>query len=414
LSIHTPAVVVEARSRDLYCLIHLVWRPAVDFRFTPEQERLREEVRAFLELELRADDGALARIDGHVDPEQYRWFAGLLAGRGWLAPHWPEEWGGRGLGIIEYTLMREEMLLRGAPLGYGGDVNYIGPTIIHHGTDEQQRRFLPPIARGESSWAQGFTEPEAGSDPAAARTTAVLDGDDYVVNGVKMWTSGADVADYALTVVRTDPEAPKHKGLSLLAVDLKAPGIRVQMSPDMRGRMIVPRVFFENCRVPRENLVGEENRGWYLAVTTLDYERTGITYWAQRRRLFDLVVREWVHGRRAGGAVAAHRLAERRIELEVGRWMAYYIASLQAAGRVPNHEASAAFLFLMTSGQRLLQTAVDVLGPHGHLLQGSRAAVFDGGVPDSLMYGTITTVYGGSAEIQRNVIATRGLGLPRS
>jgi alkylation response protein AidB-like acyl-CoA dehydrogenase len=293
-----------------------------------------------------------------------------------------------------------------------------------HGTDEQKRRFLPPIARGEHYWCQGFSEPNAGSDLASVQTRAVRDGDDYVINGAKTWTSGAKYADWIHLLARTDPEAPKHKGLSYFLIDMRSLGITHRPIEEMTGRAGFYDTFFENVRVPAGNRLGEENRGWYVATTTLGFERSGIQRIGAVRRWFDELVREIGDRRSAIGRPGRPRspmsdsrwpakLAEHRIELEVGRWLAYRVAWMQDRGETPNHEASQSKTFATEIAQRFANTAVNALGLGGGLTQFSRGAPVEG--RHNFMYQLTVhwTISAGTSDIQRNIIAQRGLGLPR-
>ena len=220
-------------------------------------------------VDLRSDDPARAA--------GARLWAAALAERGWIAPRWPAEYGGAGLSAMEEFILQEEMMRARVPTVNGIGAFLLGPTLLEHGTDEQRARHLPAIARGEVTWAQGFSEPEAGSDLASLRTRAVLDGDDYVVNGQKVWTSLGQYADWLFVLVRTDPDAdPRHRGITFLLVDAGSPGLTIRPITDIRGTAPFCEIFFEDVRVPVANRVGEENRGWYVAMTALSFERAGI------------------------------------------------------------------------------------------------------------------------------------------
>ncbi|HEY5625902.1 MAG TPA: acyl-CoA dehydrogenase family protein, partial [Dehalococcoidia bacterium] len=226
----------------------------MDFRFTPEEEAFRQEIRDWLKTNL--PDNVPDRLGR--DPENmnvYKEFAQRLATKGWVAPHWPEQYGGCGLSVVEQLVFNEEMAEGNAPMGYSMiGTGWVGPTIIVYGSDEQKQRFLPPITAGEVMWCQGFSEPNAGSDLASIKTSAVKDGDDYVINGQKIWTSGAHYADWMILIARTDPEAPKHKGISYFLVDMKTPGLTMSPLVDMMDNHSFNEVFFDNMRIPRENL----------------------------------------------------------------------------------------------------------------------------------------------------------------
>jgi alkylation response protein AidB-like acyl-CoA dehydrogenase len=287
-----------------------------------------------------------------------------------------------------------------------------------HGTEEQRRRFLPPIARCEEFWCQGFSEPGAGSDLAGLMTRAVRDGDEYVVNGQKIWTSEGHRADYMILLARTDQEAPKHRGITFFLVDMKTPGITIRPLVNLMGSHHFNEVFFEDVRVPATNIVGEENRGWYVATTTLDFERSGISRTMLGLRMYEDVV-EFVRARRAAGegwaarAEVWHKLAEIQIEFAIARLLAYRVAWLQASGKVPNYEASMAKMYATEMNQRFCDTATNLLGLGGQLEPESDAVPLQGRIERAYMAALSYKIAGGTSEIQRNVIATRGLGLPR-
>jgi alkylation response protein AidB-like acyl-CoA dehydrogenase len=261
------------------------------FAFTAAHERFRAEVRAFLARTLTPEFWARheAMGGGSSSPE----FSRAAAAEGWLAVAWPEEYGGRGLSYVEQMVYMEEMTLAGAPIEHHRRaVQQVGPSIILFGTEDQKLHFLPRIASGELSFAMGLSEPEAGSDLASVTTSAVRSGDDWIVNGRKRFTSGAHYSDYLWSVTRTDADAPKHRGISILVVPLKAPGVRVVPLIDMQGRHHFNEVFLDDARVPAENLIGEENRGWYVNAATMDFERSGIARFAFLRRTLDRALAE--------------------------------------------------------------------------------------------------------------------------
>ena len=388
----------------------------MEFRFGEQEERLRQEVRAFLQEHLRPTDEI--RWLGY-SPEVFeaaRAFHKKLAARGWLAPAWPKEYGGLGASIYEQMVFNEELGYANAPdTGIRTfSVGMLGPTLILHGTDEQKREHLPPITAGDVIWCQGYSEPGAGSDLAALQTRAVRDGDDYVITGHKIWISNAHRADWMFLLARTDPQAPKHQGISFFLLDLRhSPGVTIRPIYNLAGGHYFNEVFFEDVRVPRKNLVGEENRGWYVAMTLLDFERSNIgATAAQRRTLEELAA----YLRAARPAVRArHRLglAELVIANNVARHLGYRIGYLQASGGHPNYEASVVKVFGTELDQRVYQFALGVLGLGGQLLPGDPRAPIRGKMPVGHLAAVAPPIYGGTNEIQRNIIATRGLGLPR-
>ncbi len=389
----------------------------MDFQFTEAEEAFRRQVREFLAQELPPT--WQVRNDREGESNEYfafsQAFSKKLGERGWLTMAWPEMYGGRGASPLAQLVYNEEMAYAGAPLGFGFGVNLVGPTLMVWGSEEQKQRHLAPIARSEAFWCQGFSEPGAGSDLASLQTRALRDADDYVINGQKIWTSEGHHGDWMILLARTDPSAPKHRGISYLLVDMRTAGISVQPLTNLMNTHAFNQVFFDNVRVPRANLVGGENRGWYVAATTLDFERSGINRVTSTRRQFEELVRffrsESLPARHR--AVARVRLGELAIELQVARLLCYRVAWLQSAGRVPNYEASMAKLFGSEVIYRFAGTALGLLGPAGQLEPGSRGAALQGRIERTYLASVSYTIAGGTSEIQRNVIATRGLGLPR-
>lgn len=400
----------------------------MDWRDSEDQARFRAEVRQVIGSRLPQlyKDAAAAGGPGErtwefdrKSPLEHRrkaaaeWHA-ALSERGWVAPQWPKEYGGGGLTSMEQFVLNQELAAAGAPHVGGSGVGLLGPTLIVHGTEEQRRQYLPPILNGETTWAQGYSEPGAGSDLASLQTRATRDGDEFVLNGQKIWTSGAHTADAIFALVRTDPEAPKHRGISFLLIDdIRAPGISVRPLVDMGGNHYFNEVFFEDVRVPARNLVGEMNRGWYVAMTLLDFERSNIGgAVGARRSLAQLIAQLRADPElapRLKDSVVRRELAQRYIETEVMYQFSLRIISMQNRGEIPNYEASMSKLFASELSQRLAATAVSALGMRGNLMEGSTASVskhYLGAVP--------ATIRGGTSEVQRNVIATRGLGLSRS
>ena len=395
----------------------------MEFRFSPEEEAFRQEVREFLRREWReeaAGGGAEGPLGygGGGGLEEIRRFQKKLAQRGWLTLAWPKEHGGMEASIMKQVIFNEEMAYHRAPQQLGVGPDRVGPTIILYGTEDQKREHLPRIANADVIWCQGFSEPGAGSDLASLQTTAVADGDYFVVNGQKIWTSLAHVADWMILLARTDPDAPKHRGISYFLVDMKTPGITVRPLVDMTGRHAFNQVFFDNVRVPRKNLVGELNRGWYVAAATLDFERSGINRVVAGIRLYDELVEYARETQRDGRPLMAipavrHRLAELKIEFEVGRLLAYRVAWIQSQGRIPNQEASMSKLFGSELQQRLARAGIEMLGLGGQLRSGSKWAPMAGRIADYYLAAVSTTIAAGTSEVMRNIIAVRGLGLPR-
>jgi alkylation response protein AidB-like acyl-CoA dehydrogenase len=400
----------------------------MDWRETEDQAAFRAEVRAVIEAKLpqrykdaaaRGGPGERAWEFDRKAPEADRreaavaWHAALNE-RGWVAPHWPSEYGGAGLSSVEQFVLNQELARAGAPSVGGSGVSMLGPTLIVHGSEEQRIRYLPPILAGEVTWAQGYSEPGAGSDLAALQTRAVRDGDDFIVSGQKIWTSGAHTADAIFALVRTDPTAPKHRGISFLLIeDIHAPGITVRPLVDLAGNHYFNEVFFEDVRVPAANLVGELNRGWYVGMTLLDFERSNIGSAEGARRQ----LRKLIETMRSTPELRARlqkpdlrrELADRYIETEVLYQLSYRIMSLQRRGQLPNDEASMSKLYGSELTQRIAATAMRLLGTGANIIEGTASTPF----PRHYLGAVPATVRGGTSEVQRNVIATRGLGLPR-
>jgi 3-oxocholest-4-en-26-oyl-CoA dehydrogenase alpha subunit len=387
----------------------------MDFKFTAEHDALRQEVRAFAKAALADFHGASRPTSQDDWPGQIT-FLKRLAAKGWVAPAWPTAYGGLGWKHINQMVFSEELSYAGAPdAGRVFSVGMIGPTLIVHGSEEQKKLHLPRITSGDAIWCQGYSEPGAGSDLAGLQTRAIRDGDDYVVNGQKIWTTGAHHADWCFLVVRTDPDLPKHKGISFLLVDMKTPGITVQPIVNMAGHHEFNQVYFEDVRVPVSNRVGEENNGWYVAMTLLDFERSNVASIAANQRVLD-ELSAFLRDQRPGGAYGAvfrHRLADLYVSNDVGRLLSYRTAWMQEAGKVVNTEASVIKVFATELAQRISNFGVNVQGPQGALLPGSAGSRLGGMLADDHMENVSPTIYSGSSEVQRNIIATRGLGLPR-
>jgi alkylation response protein AidB-like acyl-CoA dehydrogenase len=383
----------------------------MDFQFSPEEEVFRAEIRAFLAQELPE-----RRPEG-VDAWRFaRGFVKKLSERGWHTLGWPTEWGGQGASHMKQLVFNEEMAYGEAPSNDLG-VDRIGPTIMLYGTKEQKERFLPPIVRAETVWCQGFSEPGAGSDLASLQTRAVEDGDSFIVNGSKIWTSLAHFAEWMILLARTDPQAPKHRGISYFLLDMKTPGVFIRPLADMAGRHTFNEVFFEDVRVPRDCLIGEQNRGWYVATTTLDFERSGIQRVIGGLRTYEQLVQFAAEHVRQHGPLPApirHRLAELKIGYEVGRMLSYRVAWLQSQGRVPNYEASVSKMYGSELAQRTALTGMQLLGLAGQLAPGSPWAPLRGRIEAMYLTAAALTIAAGTSEINRGIIATRGLGLPRS
>ena len=392
----------------------------MDLRFTKEEEKFRQEVIAFIEREvppeMRVDYDAL-----DFTQEQFE-FAGLLdrklVERGWLCMHWPEEYGGQGASVTKQVLFNEEMAFRGVPSRGHMGINIVGPAIMLYGSHEQKKKFLPAITQAEYEWCQGFSEPNSGSDLASLKTTAKEEGDGYIVNGQKIWSSRAHHAGYCWLLARTDAEAPKHKGLSTFAVDMKTPGVTIRPIVTILGSTHFCELFFDKVRIPKEALVGEKNRGWYQAMGTLSFERSGINrVGSVRRALCDLI--EYVKTHKRDGVVLSRdplvrrEIAELATEVEVARLLCYRVAWLQSKGQVPSYESSMARAFGHELSQKVARVGMKILGLESQFMPGDQQAAIEGNVGRSFLSTICNSIRSGTSEIQRNIIAQRGLGLPR-
>ena len=387
----------------------------MNFEFSDDEISFRKELQSWLKEELK-DRPQDTDSDGE-------WAFGLkmrkkLADKGWLTMAWPEEYGGQGVSHMMQVVFAEEMSYHRAP---GRDVfgtRMMAPTLMIHGTEEQKKEFLPPVSKGEVQWCQGYSEPESGSDLASLQTRAVEDGDDFIINGTKIWTSSAHRADHIMVLTRTDPDAPKHRGISFLLCDMNTPGLTVNPIINMAGDHGFNMVTFDNVRVPKKNLVGEQNRGWYVGATLLDFERSGVDYSAGGRRVLEELTDYAKNSSQNGSLISdnpimRNRLANLAIEVEVSRLISYNIAWMQGEGLVPNKESSMGKVVGTELQQHLSETGMQMLGLHGQLEPGSKYAPLDGRIEHMHLTNVSETIQAGTSEIQRNIIATRGLGLPR-
>ena len=407
----------------------------MDWADSGEQAAFRSEVQAFIQQRLPAFYRQRAEV---IDPAgEQDWqeditigsdaaqsaakeWAGALGERGWAAPHWPEEYGGAGLSSMEQFIFNSEMAYSGAPAVGGSGLRLLGPTVLVHGTEEQKKTLLPPTLRGDLMWAQGFSEPGAGSDLASLQTRAVRDGDEFVINGQKMWTSSAHKANWIFGLFRTDPDAPKHRGISFFVMSMDTPGISVRPIISMGFKHATNETFYEDVRVPADQMIGEENRGWYVGMTLLDYERSGIGGAIGNRQYLDRIL-EWVDGdagraqvQHGGVALQRSALAEHYVASEVMFNFSFRVASMQAAGLLPNYEASTGKMFFTELTQRIARTGTKLFGLYSNIWDGDESyAAANAESTQMYVHSVVRTIAGGSSEIQRNIIATRGLGLPR-
>tara|TARA_B100000029_G_scaffold368561_1_gene362137 strand:+ start:14896 stop:16101 length:1206 start_codon:yes stop_codon:yes gene_type:complete len=401
----------------------------MDFTFDAEAEKFRAEVRAFIQKNWDPKDfNTDLNVFGYdFDNPEYRdhahKFQEKLIDQGYWTMSWPEEYGGQAAPLTKQVVYSEELAYAGAPQGTPGG-NITG-AIMFHGNDDIKSEFLGKMAKNEINWAQGFSEPNAGTDLASLTTRGVEDGDDYVVNGQKIWSSGSHFADWYHVLVRTDPEAPKHRGITYLMMQLKdedgsqMPGITLRPLYDMFGRRRWNEVFMDDVRVPKRQIIGEVNRGWYAAMTTLNFERaggTGARNVAVLENFVSLAKRLKFNGEPIlNDPLVRHKLADLRIRVETGRMLSLRLIWLQSKGEVPQTESLIANFYGSTMNKfHFWPTLAHILGPYRALLQGEKRS------PDNGMYGTnyalsMVTGYagGGGILLSPNLIAQRGLGLPR-
>ncbi len=394
----------------------------MDLDLTPEEARFQSELRAWLRAHVPGrQSGGGPREGGDADRQRrLRAWQRKLHAAGYVAIGWPAAYGGRGAGLMEQTILGEELARAQAPglIGTMG-IQMVGPTLMRWASEEQRRRFLPRIPTAEDVWCQGYSEPGSGSDLASLATRALRDGDHFVVNGQKIWTSNAQIADWMFCLVRTNPAAPKHRGISYLLIDMKTPGITVRPLVQMTGDAGFNEVFFDDVRVPVENLVGPEDGGWKVANTTLAHERNMLGSTTQTQMLFDGLLRLARRARRAGrplaeDPVARQRLAELKIRVEALRWSAYRNLSTALRGRPSGIEASITKLVTTELNHEIAHAALDFLGLLGPLYRGSRHLEDAGLWPYQFMFSLGMIIGGGTSQIQKNIIAQRGLGLPRA
>jgi alkylation response protein AidB-like acyl-CoA dehydrogenase len=387
----------------------------MDFGFRKEEEDLISEVRAFIKKEATPEMLAETRELGQIygGPEG-RKFIQKFAAKGWLTPNWPKEFGGMGASEMVTYIIRDEMAYARVPSVFVA-AHMAGPTILRVGNEELKKEYLPRIARGEVEFALGYTEPQAGSDLVALKIRAEDKGDFFLINGQKTFNTHCHVADYHWLAARTDFEVPKHKGVSMIIVDLKSPGITIRPLITMAGWR-TNEVYYDDVVVPKKSLVGEKNKGFYYLMAALDFERMvppGL-YW----RLFDEIVQyakeTVVDGKRLSQKpLIRQKLSQMAVELEVTRLLYYQLAHMLDKGTIPNYQSSMEKMFATEVAQRVANTGMEVMGLCGQLKEGSRWAPLAGRVEHFYRWSVVETVYAGTSEIQRNIIALRGLGLPR-
>ena len=412
----------------------------MDLTYPPEAEEFRGVIRAWLTENLPEGWGSpgFSMTPAERSAFNQEWTAKLFAG-GWICASWPTEYGGKGLTLLQQVVLNEEFARAGAPLraDFFGDT-LVGPTLLQWGTEEQKKQFIPSILNGTIAWCQGFSEPDAGSDLAGLKTKAELDGDEWVINGQKVWTTQARRADYIFLLARTDPDAPKHAGISYLLVPMKQPGVEVRPIEQIDGSAEFNEVFLTNVRCPKENVIGGVNNGWKVAMTTLGFERGTSATTGYRR--FQKEFNEILQLARARGAdrdpLIRQRLARSWSKIKIMQINGYRTLTDALHGT----NATAALgatnkMFWSEAHQETMLLAMDILGPDGQillgqvgpegkesqdgqemLLPGARRGRSDypvNNLQSLFFFSRSETIWGGSAEIQRNIVGERVLGLPK-
>jgi alkylation response protein AidB-like acyl-CoA dehydrogenase len=382
----------------------------MEFDWSQEELEFRQELRTFVEAHV-PEEWRRVPVGRYVmtaeDRQRTLAFTHELGKRGWLTPHWPVEYGGSGMPTWRHVILGEEMWSVGEPRGpQYMSVNWIGPAILAFGSEEQKAFHLTQISRGEAFWCQGFSEPDAGSDLASLRTSAVLDGDHYVVNGQKIWTSHTPSAEWCFLLVRTDPEAAKGKGITILLVPMDTPGIEVRPIPNLAEEAAFAEVFLTDVKVPVAFRLGPENGGWDVVRRALQNERVGSPRWERAARVLDAVA-SWAaeHGR-LGDPYVLERLGEARAACEAARYIAYSVIDERARGVPPSAQAYVARIAMVRADKLVAETVFDIMG---------QGAVDNDSLAAQNYFGALTAgVAAGSYEVNLNLIARQVLSLPRS
>ena len=395
----------------------------MDFTLTPEQEALRRRVRAWLADNI-PDDWKKFGLSEVPRPEAYEFLRGWqkkLHDAGFIGLTWPKESGGQGLTFVEEMIVQDEMALQKAPpvlniLGVG----MAGPTIVAYGTEDQKKRYPAKILSCEEIWCQGYSEPNSGSDLASLQTRAVKDGEHWIINGQKVWTSLAHIADWMMLLARTDPEAPKHKGITYFLLDMKSPGVTVKPLKQITGDAEFNEVFFDNVRVHERQVLGGVNNGWAVGLTTLMYERLALGFGLHVRlritleSLIDMARRVEKHGRGVTkDPVMRQKLAALWIDTEALKYTGARAVTKLLRGELPGPEASAGKMSWVETHQRLQELAMELQGPYALLARGAEQALDNGVWQYSFLRSRANSIEGGTTEIQKNIIGERVLGLPK-
>jgi alkylation response protein AidB-like acyl-CoA dehydrogenase len=392
----------------------------MDARFTEEDEAFRREIATWLDENLRGEfevvRGRGGPGDEHSLVEERKAWEKQLGASGWIGIGWPKEVGGRDLSLTQQMIFYEEYARAGGPgrMGHIGE-GLLAPTVIHFGTDDQKKRFLPGILDGSEIWCQGYSEPGAGSDLASVQTRAELDGDEWVVNGQKVWTSGAEWSDWSFVVCRTDPDAqPKHRGISYLLVPMDQPGVDIRPIVQMTGDAEFSETFFSDARTARDNIVGEVNGGWAVAMGTLAFERGASTLGQQMNFQNELnaIIEVAKANGKAKDPLIRQRIAHAWSGLRIQRYHALRTLAGVEEGAEPPPSSSITKIFWASWHRDLGKLAMDVLGPEAELADGASPYALNA-LQRLFLFTRSDTIYAGSNQIQRNIISERTLGLPR-
>ncbi len=401
----------------------------MDMGYPPESVSFRQKVQAFLVANLPKGFGGIGTLSNEEVPQFVENWRKTLFEHGFLAPNWPKEYGGGGLSSLEVVILAEEFTRGGVPGGGPNDpfgIQMLGNTILRWGTEEQKKHYIPRILSGDDLWCQGYSEPNAGSDLGNLGTRAVLDGDEWIINGQKIWTSAGHLADHIFVLCRTDPDAPKHKGISFLLCDMRQPGVEVRPIKMISGESEFNEVFFTDARVPKENVIGGVNAGWGVAMTLLGFERgeaaatQPLRYIAEWERLRDLAVEKGV----SHDPVIRQRVAWAYSKVRIMDFLGKRALTRFLAGHHPGPDGAISKLYWSEYHLKSTELAMDILGPEGMVPTGRRpSSAFgadDAGAPNSSASWATTflnaragTIYAGSSQVQRNIIGEQVLGLPK-
>ncbi|MEJ2738834.1 MAG: acyl-CoA dehydrogenase family protein [Dehalococcoidia bacterium] len=392
----------------------------MDFAFTAEQDRFRQEVRDFLNSELPPDyiDYVGPTIDDCVVHTEngfqvFKDMARKFGQKGWLSLNWPREYGGQDYSFVDYLIFLEEIARRGSPGFNAVGAKMLAPTLIQYGTEAQKKQHLVPISRGEELWAESLSEPEAGSDLGALKTAAVRNGDYYIINGQKTWSTFASYSDWIFILARTDPAERGSRGLTFFLIDQSLPGVETVPINNLNNEPDFSEIFFDNAKIHKDNVLGEENKGWQVAQTLLGYERV---YIPPISVIFTLIERvgNYLRNRQdTDWQMARHKLANLKVEAEIGRLMCYKIAWLQDRKAATEWHAAMSRLYSTRLLKRTAGEAMQLLGCYGILGEHETKSPLHGWVQHLFLATRGATVAAGTSEIQKYLIATRGLGMPK-